>query len=214
MDRSIWDNWKDVHSDPEQQKRLKLAKEAACTPVSVDKEAGTADIIGKHGEYFVSLDGCDCLDFMKRKLPCKHMYRLALELGLVPGEYLSYLHGGYPWKKAVELIEEHPEEVQSYFYYSCFRTAMKKKEPFRLKKNPCLDELIQAGFLIEYPEKETPKFKTISVIEDFFFNTRKLQFYFSRKFSPPTYFNGFEMVRDELPEDDVTAFLRERGFVE
>ena len=37
--------------------------------------------------------------------------------------------------------------------------------------------------------------------------------YFSRKFNPPSYFDGVEMVREELPDDDVTAFLRERGFV-
>ena len=32
--------------------------------------------------YEVYLENCTCMDFMRRKLPCKHMYRLAHELGV------------------------------------------------------------------------------------------------------------------------------------
>ena len=31
----------------------------------------------------VSLSECDCIDFLRRNLPCKHIYRLALELEVV-----------------------------------------------------------------------------------------------------------------------------------
>jgi len=30
-----------------------------------------------------TLESCTCPDFKERKLPCKHMYRLASELGLI-----------------------------------------------------------------------------------------------------------------------------------
>lgn len=33
--------------------------------------------------YKVSLENCDCEDFSKSGLPCKHIYKLALELGIV-----------------------------------------------------------------------------------------------------------------------------------
>ena len=215
MDKAIWEKWGNVHSEPNQVKRLDSARQAACTPVSVDSEAGTAHFKSSRGEYTVSLDSCTCTDFLRRSLPCKHMYRLALELGIIPGEYSSYIHGGYTWKQAVEIIEEQSLDLQKFFYERCFYKSMRKKEAFRIKKAPELDTLIQCGFVIEYPEKETPQFKTISVIEDFFVDKQKLHYYFSRKFNGPShYFDGFEEKEEPFPEDDVTAFLRERGFVE
>lgn len=33
--------------------------------------------------YDTTLSNCDCMDFQERKLPCKHIYRLALELGVI-----------------------------------------------------------------------------------------------------------------------------------
>ena len=50
---------------------------------SIDTESGSACMIGSDGfPYCVTLHGCDCVDFERRGLPCKHMIRLALELGL------------------------------------------------------------------------------------------------------------------------------------
>lgn len=215
MDKTLWEKWENVHAESDQVKRLASARQAILTPLSVNADEGTARFKSKRGEYAVSLDSCTCADFAMRGLPCKHMYRLALELGLVSGEYASYVHGGYEWKQAVEIIEKYPLEIQEYFYDRCFYKAMRKKEPFRIKKAPELDFLIQCGFVVEYPEAETPQFKTITVIEDFFVNKQKLHFYFSRKFRPKTYFlDGVEYEAEPLPEDDVTAFLRERGFAE
>ena len=214
MDNSIWDKWNDVHSDPEQVKRFSSAAEAACTPVLVNSDDNFAYFQSKRGKYETFLDSCNCTDFKRRGLPCKHMYRLAMELHIMPGEYSSYSHGGYTWKQSVEIIERMSEEIQQYFYHSCFYKAMKKNEPFRIKKASELDVLISSGFLVEYPDKETPKFKTVSVIEDFFVEKQKVHYYFSRKFNPRSYFNGVEMVEDPLPEDEITVFLRERGFAQ
>jgi hypothetical protein len=33
--------------------------------------------------YDTTLTNCDCLDFQTRGLPCKHIYRLAVELGII-----------------------------------------------------------------------------------------------------------------------------------
>jgi hypothetical protein len=209
---SEWAEWADCHSAEDQKKRLDSARTAACTPVLVDKENVFAYFQSDRGKYETFLDRCDCTDFKRRKRPCKHMYRLALELGLVEGPFSSYLHGGYSWKQAVEIVEAYPENIQREFFEHLY-TACKSSEPYRRKKCPEIETLITGGLLLEYPEKETPKFKTVRVIEDFLMDKQRLKTYFSRKFSPPSYFNGVEMVPDELPDDDVTAFLRERGFV-
>lgn len=49
----------------------------------VDAAAETVSIFGSDGfPYDVSMNACECVDFQRRGLPCKHMIRLALELGL------------------------------------------------------------------------------------------------------------------------------------
>ena len=49
----------------------------------VDANTETAEIYGSDGmAYTVSLSDCECVDYERRGLPCKHMIRLALELGL------------------------------------------------------------------------------------------------------------------------------------
>ena len=39
----------------------------------------------KNNRYTVTLNSCTCSDFQNRNVICKHMYRLALELGLLVG---------------------------------------------------------------------------------------------------------------------------------
>lgn len=56
------------------------------TPLSLDTENGAAEFEGKHGHYAASLEGCPC---GARPKPCKHMYRIAMELGLMPGHFSS-----------------------------------------------------------------------------------------------------------------------------
>lgn len=195
----------------DQAKRLDSARAAACTPALVNQDGGTADFFGHYGKYSASLFRCSCPDFRRQRKPCKHMYRLALEMGLIDGPFLSYLHGGYSWKQAIEAVEAFPDDVQKEFL-DHFRASCAGPAPYRRKKTPEMDALINGGVLVEYPEKETPKFKTVRLIEDFMVDKQKVKTYFSRKFYPPTYFNGVEMVPEDLPDDEITAFLRERGF--
>ena len=52
--------------------------------VSLDKSSGYAVIKGSGSEpYECTLDECTCVDFSMRGLPCKHIYALADELGLL-----------------------------------------------------------------------------------------------------------------------------------
>lgn len=77
-------NWdENVHTDYEQIKRIAFAQRIKPEKVTIHAEKNTAKIVGSDGTYSVSLDKCTCYDFESRNLPCKHMYRLALDLGLL-----------------------------------------------------------------------------------------------------------------------------------
>ena len=86
MDFGSWD--KTIHEDSEQLRRIARAKNADVTPASVDHENKSALFKGSGKiPYEVTLDACTCGDFKSRKLPCKHVYRLALELEGVGVQY-------------------------------------------------------------------------------------------------------------------------------
>jgi len=75
----------DIDRHPEQQKRIKSAKLAKTTPTSIDKENQTGIFPGSgKTPYETTLRSCTCRDFIVRHLPCKHIYRLKMELGLMP----------------------------------------------------------------------------------------------------------------------------------
>lgn len=106
-----------THEDPDQQKRIQSAKSAKLTPMSVDAETQTGFFGGSAKEpYRVTLDECTCVDYIRRKLPCKHIYRLAMELGLFSGNYeISSnpgLNMGLP--EAVGIIENYSDELQQF----------------------------------------------------------------------------------------------------
>lgn len=64
-------------------KRIKSAKSSKLTPVKIDTNDMYGYFQGNHGRYETFLDYCPCGDFLRSKLPCKHIYRLAIELGLL-----------------------------------------------------------------------------------------------------------------------------------
>ena len=74
--------WTGVNSSPDQKKRQQSARSAECTPLSIDREEMTGTFSGSHGTYVAALNSCSCTDFLRRRKPCKHMYRLAAELGV------------------------------------------------------------------------------------------------------------------------------------
>ena len=73
----------DIHRNEREQRTIERARLAETSPVpgSVDREKQTATFYGTK-VYEVSLDFCPCGGFT-RKHPCKHIYRLAMELGII-----------------------------------------------------------------------------------------------------------------------------------
>lgn len=100
-----------IHNDLEQLKRIASANSLKSTQVQVHKENESAIIQGSGSSpYEVTLNNCTCFDFESRKLPCKHMYRLALELGLLTD--LPALN-----KQASKSFNENVQsDIDHYFY--------------------------------------------------------------------------------------------------
>lgn len=81
----IWKNaWKqEIHTTDYALKRIKSAQSAKLTPIRIDATDFYGHFQGSHGRYETFLDYCPCGDFRRSNLPCKHIYRLAIELGLI-----------------------------------------------------------------------------------------------------------------------------------
>lgn len=75
----FWDdNARELHNEPEQRSRQARARTVTVERILNDKGARGGSING----YVVMLKYCECADFQERKLPCKHIYRLAHEFGV------------------------------------------------------------------------------------------------------------------------------------
>lgn len=79
---NLWSKWNDCHDYPSQVDRQDRAREAILTPLSISGQR--AQFQGEEDQYRTTLLTCSCPDFKKRHKPCKHMYRLAMELDLFP----------------------------------------------------------------------------------------------------------------------------------
>lgn len=107
----------------ERKKRELKAASAECTPISIDVGEQCGTFSGTSGTYHTWLVECECVDFQRRKHPCKHMYRLAFELGEydlvdVVADSSKIKHKITPKERAdsyeqcVALIEAYPIETQ------------------------------------------------------------------------------------------------------
>lgn len=62
--------------------RKRRASLGYLTPIYIDHKNGIARFCGSNCDYQTTIISCECSDFHKRQMPCKHMYRLAHELGI------------------------------------------------------------------------------------------------------------------------------------
>ena len=83
-----WDT--SIQMYPGQNERFERALSSKVSPISVDfeKQIGIFDGSGVN-PYETTLTSCTCSDFIRRKLPCKHMYRLAIELEVIDTSSLN-----------------------------------------------------------------------------------------------------------------------------
>lgn len=74
-------NSSDIDNEPDQLKRQKSAMASKCKPIEINYQDKTAIFSGSgKTPYTTTTDTCTCRDYLVRKLPCKHIYRLRYEL--------------------------------------------------------------------------------------------------------------------------------------
>lgn len=158
MSYEEWKRWDEVHALPDQQKRIASAKKAENTPLNIDTDKGYGFFSGNHGRYETHLDGCKCGDFIRRKLPCKHMYRLAIELGVWGDKNAIAIDKSavkVPKKERDELvinivstIENYPNEEQQEIKQILLAILYHKQTSIKYQDARILEDAISDGLLV------------------------------------------------------------------
>lgn len=80
-DWTDWDN--SIHCDDAQIERQGWSRTYPFT-FKINKKVKCGKFSSTYLEYYkTTLSNCTCMDFQTRNLPCKHIYRLAEELGII-----------------------------------------------------------------------------------------------------------------------------------
>lgn len=105
-------NWEEnVHNDYEQIKRIAFMQRIKPENVTIFPEKQSAKIIGSDGIYDVTLNSCTCYDFEARQLPCKHIYRLASELGYLDDLPKANRAAAKAFKESIPAEIEHYKDL-------------------------------------------------------------------------------------------------------
>lgn len=143
-DFSYWD--KNIHLDVKQLDRIKRAKLSATTPsqISIKDRNGIFKGSGK-SDYVTTLVSCSCMDFITRRLPCKHIYRLALELNFIEGNF----ENGRNKNSLDDDINNLSIEAQELFLELLYFYIHRGSNKLLLCRNSITEELFKKGFFIE-----------------------------------------------------------------
>lgn len=155
-------NWySDVdHNSADQQKRQKSASGKKLTPVSIDRDAETASFEGSgKSDYKTTLAGCTCGDFVRRHTPCKHMYRLAHELGRFDLSSQGAVQSGHLKRDAPHTVDEVaqllPEEEARFLKHELYGVVIMKSplDDFTVNHDAKINisTLISLGLVLDVP---------------------------------------------------------------
>lgn len=140
-----------VHQSDKQKRKIKDAQKSTCTPSAVDEENQKAVFLGsKGGEYSTTLKSCSCPGYKQKNpeaLPCKHIYRLAMELKLID------IEPEYGINKNV-FKEDAPTLVMSWDACVCMHGFLSSRQngsdeiiPLRRSEyNDIIEEVCRTGF--------------------------------------------------------------------
>ena len=152
----IWnESWSaDTHTTEHAAKRIKSAKSAKLTPLNIDAENLVGNFKGSSGRYETHLDACQCVDFIRYKLPCKHMYRLAIELGVLNEKADSNINL-IPHSKSekanltatIDIVETLSADAQKALCRIAY-TITDKKPIIAVNADSVIEELLQSGILV------------------------------------------------------------------
>ena len=159
--QELWnEKWTpEQHATEYAKKRIKSAESAKLTPIKIDREDLYGYFQGSHGRYETFLDFCPCGDFRRAKVPCKHIYRLAMELGVFGGNFQS--DSGkivtpraekVSFPETVDLIEGLTEGAQLLLEQIAMKTRLETYYYAPIGQE--LDELRMSGLVIESEDGE------------------------------------------------------------
>lgn len=145
----------DTHTTEHAAKRIKSAKSAKLTPLNIDEENLSGNFKGSSGRYETHLDACQCVDFIRNKLPCKHMYRLAIELGVL-NEKADANKNLIPQSRSekaslsatIDIVETLSKEAQKRLCQIAYTTT-DTKPIIKVEAGPVIEELLHSGILVE-----------------------------------------------------------------
>lgn len=153
----IWeDAWKkEIHTTDYALKRIQSAKSAKLTPIKIDTTDFYGYFQGGHGRYEAWLDYCPCGDFHRSGLPCKHIYRLAIELGLMnikaennPSAIVTPKNERISLDKTIDIVEKLSIEAQHALLDIASNITSTSPTCFVDYNEPII-ELIKSGIIIE-----------------------------------------------------------------
>ena len=170
----VWEKaWsKETHQTEYAQKRIKSAKSAKMTPIKIDTKDLYGYFQGSHGRYETFLDSCPCGDFIRNRVPCKHIYRLAIELGLL-GEKAESNTNAIPTPKKekvsideeIDIVERLSENAQ-YILKDIPSNVNSATPTYTVRLDSIIQELINSGIIIDTQEEHLIDFgKKPEIIE-------------------------------------------------
>lgn len=131
-----------LHKGEDQLKRIKSALKLKMD--SVDFETQTGHI----KDYDVSLDKCTCMDFGRRRKPCKHIYRLAIELGVFNADSDNPKTIS-PQHSTKEASHNDYHSYPSTCVFSCYQSVPKSFTVLDFETaNTCPDSICQMGIVV------------------------------------------------------------------
>jgi len=159
-------SWADeVHATDYARKRMKSAKSSKLTPIKIDSDDLYGYFQGSHGRYETWLDHCPCGDFIRSKLPCKHIYRLAMELGVINMDYSSnkidiptVRSERFSLEETVDIIESLPSEAQFYLLEIASTTSSSNRF-FPVSEVDSIKSLLDSGMVLRATEDEAVMFE-------------------------------------------------------
>lgn len=170
-----WENtWNvEIHSTEYALRRIKAAQSAKLTPIKIDRANSCGYFQGSHGKYETFLNYCPCGDFHRSKLPCKHIYRLAIELGLLDEEADSNKNAIATPKserisldETIDIVEGLSENAQIELLR--IASSVRLTSPtYPVRPSAGIEELLKSGLIVESdPKKQLVNFgKKADIIE-------------------------------------------------
>ena len=215
--RELWKGRKFNH------RRMAAAKSKILTPVRVDKESLVGYFQGRRGRYKTTLESCQCGDFLHGGGKCKHILRLAMELGVLDVKFESdaaYIptpkSDACSLTSAVDYVEKLSDEAQILLKEIFFEIS-EKVPVCKVMMSEALEEIVDQKILKIMPPEGRERSHRVSCSG--WCPKGKVQKYLSRKFGLREIFceesGGFEFVpalETKLPDDEVTKELIARGY--